>query len=142
MTNAILAIHRYIPVLHYLFTDTLDQVSLTGSISGRNACPSEEVIFTCTAQGDTLFWRNENFEEKTMHYTSARSDGQFRAEVVSYDTNKSCLVSSLCFRATPLHNGTTVTCTNRNRTSNQSLSLHIMSSESVRHFLVLHMSCS
>ena len=67
------------------------------------------------------------FGEKTMHYTSPRSRGDFRAEIVSYDGNQNCLVSSLSFHATTSRNGTTVTCTNRDRSSNQSLSLHIMS---------------
>ena len=115
--------------LYYLFTDTLDQVILTSSISGRNACPSEEVNFTCTAQGDALFWRNEAFGEKTMHYTSPRFPGEFTTEIVSYDRNQNCLVSSLSFRAIASHNGTTVTCISRYRNSSQSLSLHIMSSE-------------
>ena len=122
--------------LYYLFTDTLDQVRLTSSISGRNACPSEKVNFTCTAQGDALFWRNEAFEEITMQYMSPFSRGEnFRAEIVRYGRNQSCLVSSLSIRATASHNGTTVTCTNRDRSSNQSLSLDIMSSEFYRHFL-------
>ena len=71
-----------------------------------------------------------------MHHTSAPSTvrDQFRAEIVSYQQN--CLVSSLSFHATASRNGTTVTCTNRDRSSNQSLSLHIMSSEFFRHFLV------
>ena len=64
-----------------------------------------------------------------MHYTSPPSRGEFRAEIVSYDRNQSCLVSSLSFRATASRNGTTVTCTNRDKSSNQSLSLHIMQSE-------------
>ena len=115
--------------LYYLFTITLDQVSLTSSISGRNACPSEEVTFTCTAQGPALFWGNEAFGERTMHYESAPSSGDFRAEIVSYDRNQSCLVSSLGFCATASRNGTSVTCTSRDRSSNESLSLHIMSSE-------------
>ena len=132
----------YIDILHiiglflyYLFIATLDQVSLTSSIPGRNACLSEEVNLTCTAQGEALFWRNEAFEEKAMHYTSPPSRGRFKTEIVSYDRNQSCLVSSLSFRATASCNGTTVTCTNRDRSSNQSLSLDIMSSEFYRHFL-------
>ena len=100
---------------------------LTSSISGRNACPWEEVTFTCTAQGTAVFWGNEVFGERTMHYTSAPSRGDFRAEIVSYDRNQSCLVSSLSFRATASRNGTSVTCTSRDRSSNVSLSLHIMS---------------
>ena len=104
-----------------------DQVSLTSSISGRNACPSEEVTFTCTAQTTAVFWGHKGFGEKTMHYTSPRSGGEFRADIVNYDRNLSCLVSSLGFRATASRNGTTVTCTSRNRSSSQSLSLHIMS---------------
>ena len=64
-----------------------------------------------------------------MHYTSPPSRGEFRAEVVSYDRNQTCFVSSLSFRANASHNGTTITCTSRDRASNQSLSLHIMSSE-------------
>ena len=114
--------------LYYLFTVTLDQVSLTSSISGRNACPSEEVTFTCTAQGITLFWGHKGFGEITMHYMSPPSRGDFRAEIVSYDRNQSCLVSSLRFRATASRNGT-VTCTNTDRSSSRLLSLHIMSSE-------------
>ena len=64
-----------------------------------------------------------------MHYTSAPFTlrDEFRAEIVSY--NQSCLVSSLSFRATASRNGTTVTCTSRDRNSSQSLSLHIISSE-------------
>ena len=132
----------YIDILHigiylyFLFADTLDQVRLTSSISGRNACPSEEVTFTCTAQGTSLFWGNEAFGEITMHYKSPPTMGEFRAEIVR---NQSCLVSSLSFCATASLNGTTVTCTNRDRSSNQSLSLHIMSSESVRHVLVVYL---
>ena len=115
--------------LYYLFTDPLDQVILTSSISGRNACPSEEVTFTCTAQGTALFWISEAFGEITMQYMSTTSKVGFSADIVSYDRNQSCLVSSLSFRATASRNGTTVTCTNRGRSSNQSLSLHVMSSE-------------
>ena len=125
--------------LYFLFTDTLDQVRLTSSISGRNACPSEEVTFTCTAQGTVLFWGNEEFGEITMHYTSTRTMGEFRAKIVSYDRNQNCLFSSLSFRATASLNGTTVTCTSKERSSSQSLSLHIMSSESVRHVLVVYL---
>ena len=93
---------------------------LTRSIFGRNACPSEEVTLTCTAQGIALFWRNEAFGELTMHYTSPPSRGEFRAKIVSYDRNQSCLVSSLSFCATASHNGTTVMCISRDRSSNQS----------------------
>ena len=116
---------------------TLDQVSLTSNISGRNACPLEEVTFTCTAQGHTLFWRNEEVGEITVHYLSSPYRGNFQAVVVSYNRSQDCLVSSLNFRTTASLNGTTVTCTNRNRTSNQSLSLDIMSGESVRHILAV-----
>jgi len=120
--------------LFYLFTDTLDQVRLIGSITGRIACLLEEVTFTCTAQGDTVFWASEAFGEKTIHQTSAPSKGEFTAKLVSYDRNQSCLVSSLSFRGTASRNETTVTCSTRNRTLNQSLSLHTMSCKSVRHF--------
>ena len=108
--------------LYFLFADTLDQVTLT-----------------CSAQGTVLFWRSEAFGEITMHNASAPTiyREQFRAEIVSYDKNQSCLVSSLSFCATASRNGTTVTCATRNKTSNQPLSLHIMSSKSVRHFLVV-----
>ena len=97
----------------------------------------EEVTFTCAAQGTALFWGNEAFGETTMHYMSAPSilKDDFRAEIVSYNNNQSCLVSSLSFQATASRNGTTVKC--RDRSSNQSLSLHIMSSESVRHILAV-----
>ena len=139
MTSAYIdSLHIIGVYLYYLFTDTLDQVRLTSSISGRNACLSEEVTFTCTAQGDALFWGHKAFGEKTMHYTSPPSRGEFRAEIVSYDRNQNCLVSSLSFRATASLNGTTVMCTSRDRSSSQSLSLHVMSSECVRHYLVVH----
>ena len=118
-----------------MFTDILGQVSLTSSISGRNACLSEEVTFTCTAQTTAVFWGSEEFGEKTMHYTSPRSRGEFRAEIVSYQQN--CLVSSLSFRATASRNGTTVTFTSRDRSSSQSLSLHIVSSE----YIILILIC-
>ena len=75
-----------------------------------------------------------------MHYTSAPSTGEeFTAKIVSYDRNQSCLVSSLSFHATASRNGSTVTCTTRD-TSNQSLSLHIISSESVLHFFAKNCS--
>ena len=138
MTSAYIDILHIIGLyLYYLFTDTLDQVSLTSSISGRNACPSEEVTLTCTAQGPVLFWISEAFGEITMHFTSAPTKGNFVAKIVSYEQNQSCLVSSMSFRATGSRNGTIVTCRNRDGSFNQSLSLHIMSSESVRHFLVV-----
>ena len=130
-------LHNIGAYLYYLFTDTLGQVSLISSISGRNACPSEEVIFTCTAQGTAVFWASAAFGEKVIGRTSAPSTGDFTAKRVSYNRTQNCLISSLSFRATASRNGTTVTCTTRNRTSNQSLSLHIMSSESVRHILAV-----
>ena len=128
-------LHRYSKTSQVYTIPDIDLV-LTSSISGRNACPSEEVTFTCTARGDALFWGNEVFGKKTMHHTSASSTGEFTAKIVSYDRSQNCLVSSLSFHATASLNGTTVTCTNRDRSSSQSLSLHIMSSESVFHFLV------
>ena len=84
--------------------------------------------------GNVIFWGNQEFGEITVHNQSPPSKGNFQAVVVSYNKSKNCLVSSLSFRATASRNGTTVTCTSKNRTSNQSLSLHIMSSESVTHF--------
>ena len=125
--------------LYYLFTDMfyVTGLVLTRSISGRNACPSEEVTFTCTAQGNVIFWRNEGFGQITVHYLSPPSRGNFRVVVVSYNRTQNCLVSSLSFRATASRNGTTVTCINRDRSFNQSLSLHIMSSEFLRHFTVV-----
>ena len=134
MTSAYIDILHIIGAyLYYLFTGNLDQVRLTSSISGRNACLSEGVTFTCTAQGNSLFWRNEVFGEIAMVNTSAPTRRDFVAEIVSYDRNQSCLVSSLSFHAS--RNGTTVTCTSRDRSSNRSLSLHIMSSKSVRHLI-------
>ena len=120
-----------------MITDTLDQVNVTSSISGRSACPSEEVTFTCTAQGNVVFWGNQEFGEITVHNQSPPSRGNFQAVVVSYNKSQNCLVSSLSFRATASRNGTTVTCTIGNRRSSQSLSLYIMSSESVRHILAV-----
>jgi len=104
-------------------------LTLSSSTSGRNACLSEEVTFTCTAQGEAVFWGNEEFGEITMHFQSAPSRGQFRVIVVDYDSHHNCLVSSLTFRATASRNGTRVTCTSRNRNSYESLSLHIIPSE-------------
>ena len=100
---------------------------LTSSISGRHACLSEEVTFTCTARGNVIFWRNEGVGEITVHNRSSPSRGHFRAAVESYDFNNNCLVSSLTLRATASRNRTTVTCTNRGRSLSQSLPLHIMS---------------
>jgi len=102
-------------------------LELSSSITGRHACLSEEVTFTCSARGTAIFWGNEAFVEITMHYQSSPSRGQFRAEVVSYDRTQNCLISSLRFRATDSLNGSRVTCTNRNRSLHQSFSLHIMS---------------
>ena len=110
-------------------TYSLTGLVLTNSLYGRNACPSEDVTFTCAAQTTAVFWGHKAFGEITMYYTSPPSEGDFRAEIVSYDENQSCLVSSLRFRATASRNGTTVTCTSRGRSSSKSLSLHIMSSE-------------
>ena len=128
-------LHRYFKTSQVYTIPDIGLV-LTSSISGRNACPSEEVTFTCTAQGTALYWRSEAFGEKTMHYTSAPSIGEFTAKIVSSNRSKNCLVSSLSFHATASRNGTTVTCISGDRSSNQSLSLHIISSESVFHFLV------
>ena len=97
----------------------LVQVSLTSSISGRNACLSVEVTFTCTAQTTAVFCENKAFGERTMHYTSSPSRGDFRAEIVSYEQN--CLVSSLSFCATASRDGTTVTCTSRDRSSSHAI---------------------
>ena len=104
-------------------------LTLSSSTSGRNACLSEEVTLTCTAQGEAVFWGNEEFGEITMHFQSAPSRGQFRAIVVDYDNQRKCLVSSLTFRATASRNGTRVTCTSRDRNSYETLSLHIIPSE-------------
>ena len=131
-------LHRYSKTSQVYAIPDIDLV-LTSSISGRNACPSEEVTFTCTAQGTAVFWGNEAFGELTMHYISPPTRGEFTTEIVSYDRNQSCLVSSLSFRANASCNGTIVMCTNRDRSSNHSLSLHIMSSESVRHVLVVYL---
>ena len=53
--------------------------------------------------------------------------GLFRAALKSYDSSQNCLVSTLIFHATVSRNRTRVMCTNDNKSSNQSLSLHIMS---------------
>ena len=127
----ILKFHSCMLVISMNWLLLLDEIRLTDSISGRNACPMEEVTST---QRPALFWRNEGFGEWTMHYTSATSWGEFRAEIMSYDRNQSCLVSSLSFCSTASRNRTTVTCTSRDRSSNESLSLHNVSSECVRCF--------
>ena len=97
------------------------------NVFGRHACLSEEVTFTCTAQGHVIFWGNEAFGEITVHYLSPPSRGNFRAVVESYDSNRNCLVSSLTLRATASRNRTRVMCTSRDRSLSESLSLHIMS---------------
>ena len=104
-------------------------LTLSSSTSERNACLSEEVTFTCTAQGEALFWENEEFGEITIHFQSAPSGREFRVIVVDYDSHHNCLVSSLTFRATASRNGTSVTCTSRDRNSYETLSLHIIPSE-------------
>ena len=78
-----------------------------------------------------FFGEMKNLERRPCTTTSAPSTlrDEIRAEIVSYDRNQSCLVSSLSFRATASRNGTTVTCTNRDRSSSQSLLLHAVSSE-------------
>ena len=43
---------------------------MTICIEQQQACLLEEATFTCITQGTALFWRNEEFEEKTMHYKS------------------------------------------------------------------------
>ena len=100
---------------------------LTSSVTGRHACPSEEVTFTCTARGHVIFWGNEGFGEITVHNRSSPTRGKFRAAVESYEFNNNCLVSSLSFSATASRSRTTVICTNRERSLRQSLALHIMS---------------
>ena len=101
---------------------------MTSNFFGRNACLSEEVTFTCTAQGTVLFWRNEAFGEMAIDNQSPYSGrGLFRAALKSYDSSQNCLVSTLIFHATASRNRTRVMCTNDNKSSNQSLSLHIMS---------------
>ena len=130
-------LHNIGAYLYYLFTDALGQVNVTSSISGRNSCPSEEVTFTCIARGHVIFWGNEGFGEITVHYQSPPTRGNFRAVVVSYNRSQNCLVSSLSLRANASHNGTTVTCTSGDRSSSESLSLHIISSEFVRHILAV-----
>ena len=104
-------------------------LTLTSSVTGRHACLSEEVTFTCTARGHTIFWENEGFGEITMSYLSppSRERGHFRAAVESYDFNNNCLVSSLTLRATASRNRTRVVCTNRDKSLSEPLSLHIMS---------------
>ena len=108
-----------------VFYDSFSGLTLTSSVAGRHACLSEVVTFTCTARGHVIFWGNEEFGEITVHYRSPPSGGEFQAAVESYENN--CLVSTLTLRATASRNRTRVVCTNRGRTSNQSKSLHIMS---------------
>ena len=72
---------------------SLTDLVLTSSISGRHACPSEEVTFTCTAQVTVLFWGYEAFGERALHYLSPPFRGNFRAEIVSYDRNQPELLS-------------------------------------------------
>ena len=108
-----------------VFNHSFSGLTLTSNVTGRHACLSEVVTFTCTARGHVIFWGNEEFGEITVHYRSPPSGGEFRAEVESYGNN--CLVSTLTLCATASRNRTRVVCTNRGRTSNQSQLLHIMS---------------
>ena len=100
---------------------------MSSSITGRHVCPAEEVTFICSAQGYAIFWGHEAFVEITMHYESPPTRGQFRAEVVQYDSTQDCLISSLKFRAAASFNGSRVMCTNRDRSISQTLSTHLMS---------------
>ena len=108
-----------------VFYDSFSGLTLTSSVAGRHACLSEVVTFTCTARGHIIFWGNEEFGEITVHSESPHSGREFRAEVESYENN--CLVSTLTLHATASRNRTKVMCTNRDRSSNQSQLLHIMS---------------
>ena len=108
-----------------VFYDSFSGLTLTSSVAGRHACLSEVVTFTCTARGHIIFWGNEEFGEITVHSESPRSEREFRAEVEIYENN--CLVSTLTLHATASRNRTKVMCTNRDRSSNQSQLLHIMS---------------
>ena len=57
---------------------------LTSNISGKNACLSEEVTFTCTADEDALSGEiHEAFGELTMHYTTPPSIGFIHRRVVN-----------------------------------------------------------
>ena len=111
----------------YIAALLISGLRLTSSVTGRHACPSEEVTFTCTARGNVIFWGNGEFGEITVHPRSPPSRGNFQAVVVGYNRSQNCLVSSLSFRATASRNGTTVNCTNREQSLSQSLPMHIMS---------------
>ena len=101
---------------------------MSSSVSGRNACLSEEVIFTCTARGHGIFWWSEGVGEIRVHYRSSpQLTGHLRAAVESYDIRRNCLVSSLTLRADASRNWTRVMCRNRDRSVSQSQLLHIMS---------------
>ena len=120
-----LHVHIFYVYTAAVFYDSFSGLTLTSSVAGRHACLSEVVTFTCTARGHVIFWGNEEFGEITVHYQSPPSEGEFRAEVESYENN--CLVSTLTLHATTSRNRTKVMCTNRDRSSNQSQLLHIMS---------------
>ena len=102
---------------------------MSSSVTGRNACLSEKVTFTCTARGYGLYWWIEGVGELRVHHTSyPQLAGDIRAAVKSYDFNRNCLVSSLSLRATASRNRTRVMCTSRlDRSLSESLPLHIMS---------------
>ena len=123
-------LHAHSIITHTLmtaavFNHSFSGLTLTSSVTGRHACLSEVVTFTCTARGHVIFWGNEEFGEITMHYQSPTSGGEFQAAVESYENN--CLISTLTLHATASRNRTRVVCTNRGRTLSQSKSLHIMS---------------
>ena len=99
---------------------------MSSSVTGRNACLSEKVTFTCTARAYGLYWWIEGVGEIRVHHTSyPQLAGDIRAVVKNF--NRNCLVSSLSLRATASRNRTRVMCTSRNRSLSESLSLHIMS---------------
>ena len=75
---------RFVLLLSYIILHKLCSLVLTSSISGRSACLSEEVTFTCTAQTTAVFGENGAFGAITMHCKSPRSVEEFRAEIVSY----------------------------------------------------------
>ena len=72
-------------------------VSLEEMLVSQRRSPSHALLMKM------LFLRKWAFGELTMHYTSPPTRGEFRAKIVSYDSNRNCLVSSLSFHATSLH---------------------------------------
>ena len=100
-------------------------VSLEEMLVSLRKSPSHALLKELFFSGEMKHLERRPCTTQVHHSPWGMSLGQ----KLSATINQSCLVSSLSFQATASRNGTTVTCTNRDRNSSQSLSLQIVSSE-------------